>query len=758
MNLLRFARAHVAATALLSAAAACTSSTLSKPPARPVAAAFDPVAFSAKLHQGAVPPPVLASLTWLPKAEGTVDNATLRKQADRIMQLFALLPSQISAGQIEGATMRELAAILPAFVAAENSIDAASCDEDCLDVLNTFYTAVDQQGLRQGGFVRLVQSILGLTSSGNDDGQLGILFREVIAAMERAAPRHRYTAARLIAMTHDRARLVRVLKGINYPLRDAEEFELAAIAANEAIRDVEPSKLERSDIVTLGGSCYDALQLVCGDWALAQTNFKLHPSWDELDTNAARMALEEKRDAAKRVLEAQAATDVESVLATAKAELVLSRISAARTRLQQVSEAHPNEARAWSRLAEWESNYGDGDSAKIAALLDKAQRGVGQDANHYGFMFMQYYQRNINTVLRPYMQDPAHSIDLVKGAIRDLRAILEGWAKLEPRGTMFLRTINALEPHLATLGAQGDTLVPELFALVKELYAKYPNDIDVTIGAGFAARFELGTPWASKFLVEQAALHAGEAGLRLDLQTSTTLITAALLERNPAAVTAVLQRLATLRRSATTLAMRKERAIIDDLTLLVQLAQARMANPKTGISPALWTAARDSYQKAASDETDGDVAAHLWNNAAVALWAAGDHKAALEAWAQIKLKGDETDAKLAVRYNIAVATNDQAALANVAGSEISSDFNWAVARAAARRLNRGPSKTPVPTALAGARRVGATTRNLDGDLGLLSENAFQIGLGYSTRQGLNAPLTLSMTGWLLIDATETATN
>jgi hypothetical protein len=758
MNLPRFGRAKVVAAALLSAGVACTSSTASKSPARPVAPAFDPVAFSAKLYQGVVPPPVLAGIGWLPPAEGTVDNATLRKHADRIVQLLAILPSQISSGQLDGATIRELAAILPAFVAAEKNIEAASCDEECLDVLNTFYTAADQQALRQGGFVRLVQSMLGLASGGNssnDDNQLSALYRDVIAAIERAAPRHRYTAARLITTTHDRARLVRILNGINYPLRDAEEFELAAVAANEVVRDIEPSKLERSDIITLGGSCYDALQLVCGDWALAQTSLTLHPTWDELDANAARNALQEKRDAAKRVLDAQNAADVESVLATAKGEMVLGRIKAARTRLQKLGEAHPNEARAWSRLAEWEANFGDGDPAKIAALLDKAQHGVGQDANHYGFMFMQFYQNNINTVLRPYMQDPAHSIALVKGAIRDLRVILEGWAKLEPRGTMFLRTINALEPHLMTIGAEGDTLVPELFALVKELYGKYPTDIDVTIGAGFAARFELGTAWSTKFLAEQATLHAGEAGLRLDLQTSTTLITAALLERNAAAVTAVLQRLATLRRSATELAMRKERAMIDELLLLVQVAQARMATPKTGVAPALWGTVRDSYKKAASEESDAEVEAHLWNNAAVALWAAGDRKGALEAWAQIKLKGDETDAKMAVRYNIAVAANDQAALAKLAATELSSDFNWAVARAAARRLNRGPSKTPVPAALAGAQRPGATTRNLDGDLGVLSENAFQIGLGYSTRQGLNAPLTLSMTGWLLIDAAET---
>nr|MBP9085755.1 hypothetical protein [Kofleriaceae bacterium] len=303
--------------------------------------------------------------------------------------------------------------------------------------------------------------------------------------------------------------------------------------------------------------------------------------------------------------------------------------------------------------------------------------------------------------------------------------------------------IQILEPHLATLASTSGALVAEMFAMAKALYEKYPNDIEITAAAGFAARFELGTPWSFAFLAAQHKLHDTAPGLRLDLQTSSTMAIAALLDRNPKLVAALLARLATLQQTAIELAMRKELNVLRDLELVVRIAMLKLASWNNDDVAALWRLAAAYYQARATSEPDAKHVPSLWNNAAVAAWVAGDQVGVSTACAQLS-NVDSITAK----YNVAVMNNDLAALRRIAATIPASDSDWVVVRAAARRVTQGP----LPAALAGTSRPGATVHRLDGELGVVGEEAFEMGLGYSSRYGMNAPLSLTFVGWLLIDA------
>jgi hypothetical protein len=308
---------------------------------------------------------------------------------------------------------------------------------------------------------------------------------------------------------------------------------------------------------------------------------------------------------------------------------------------------------------------------------------------------------------------------------------------------VYLGAIKVVEPHLATLATTSDKLVAEMFAMIKALYEKYPNDIEITNGAGFAARFELGTPWSTAFLAAQTKLHATEQGLKLDVQTSGTMAVAALLERNPTQVAALLTRLKTLQQTAVEFAMRKERNILHELELAVRIAALRLVPLAPDAEAALWREAATYYQGQAAIETDTKHVPSLWNNAAVASWAAGDQVGARAALTNLSQVDNIT-----AKYNVAVMNNDQEALRRIAASAASTDSEWVVIRAAARRVTQGP----LPAALAGATRPGSKVRRLNGELGIVGDEAFEMGLGYSSRYGVNAPLSLTFVGWLLIDA------
>ncbi len=721
---------------------ACKPTASSTTPVLPVAAAFDAPTFAAALHQGPLPPAVLADLPWVQPVAGPVDAATLRSHVDQVASLFLALQLQVNAGRFNAPALEEILKLLPVVAAAELQMSQGTCNDECLQAMHGFYLVVDQQYLSQGPFITVLQTLLGITA-GQAGAQTLAVFKDLGAAIRRAGPRHLYVVAQLLKQPQQAERRRGLLRGVIRPLRDSERFDLASIAAKEVVQGIAPAALPLADTAIVGTTCYAAKQVACGDWALAQLTTNANATWDQLDANAERNMLREYKAALHVVVTTPTPSTPDAMLAVAKAEEDLGYFGAARARLTQIGQTFPSQARVWSRLAQLDASHGDDSPAHIAELMAKAQRGTGQDAGYFGFRLMQFYQAKMSTVLQPFLADPENSIGLVRDALMELRALVESWSKVEPRGLVYLGAINAVEPHLATLATTSEKLVAEMFAMIKALYDKYPNDIEITNGAGFAARFELGTPWSTAFLAAQTRLHATEPGLKLDVQTSGTMAVAALVDRNPKQVTALLTRLKTLQQTAVELAMRKELNILHELELAVRIAALRLTPSSADAAAALWREAATYYQAQATSETDPKHAPSLWNNAAVAAWAAGDQVGARAALTKLSQVDNIT-----AKYNVAVMNNDQDGLRRIAATTASTDSEWVVIRAAARRV----TKDPLPTELAGTARPGSKVRRLDGELGLVGDEAFEMGLGYSSRFGVNAPLSLTFVGWLLVDA------
>ncbi len=708
----------------------------------PVAAAFDTTIFAAALYQGPVPPAVLADLPWVQPVAGPVDAVTLRRNVDQVASLFLALQLQVNAGRFNAPAIEEILKLLPVVAAAELQMSQGTCNDECLQAMHGFYLVVDQQYLSQGPFISVLQTLLGITA-GQAGAQTLAVFQDLGAAIRRAGPRHLYVVAQLLKQPQLPERRRALLRGVIRPLRDNQRFDLASAAVNEVVHGIDAANLSLADTALVGATCYAAKQAACGDRALAQLTTKVNPTWDQLDANAERNMLREYKAALHVVVTTPNPSTPDAMLAVAKAEEELGYFDAARARLAQAGQNFPSQARVWSRLAQLDASHGDDSPAHIAELMAKAQRGTGQDAGYFGFRLMQLYQAKMSTVLQPFLADPENSIGLVRAALTELRALVESWAKVEPRGLVYLNAINVVEPHLATLATTSDTLVAEMFAMIKALYAKFPNDIEITNGAGFAARFELGTPWSTGFLAAQTRLHATEPGLKLDVQTSGTMAVAALVDRNSKQVAALLTRLKTLQQTAVELAMRKELNILHELELVVRIAALRLVPSRPDESAALWRAAATYYQAHANGETDAKHAPSLWNNAAVAAWAAGDQVGARAALTKLSQVDNIT-----AKYNVAVMNNNQDELRRIAAITASADSEWVVIRAAARRVIKGP----LPAVLAGTTRPGSKVRRLDGELGIVGDEAFEMGLGYSSRYGVNAPLSLTFVGWLLIDA------
>jgi hypothetical protein len=143
--------------------------------------------------------------------------------------------------------------------------------------------------------------------------------------------------------------------------------------------------------------------------------------------------------------------------------------------------------------------------------------------------------------------------------------------------------------------------------------------------------------------------------------------------------------------------------------------------------------------------------ASLLSNLAVAQLERGERARAIDLWRRAVAVGD-SEAEVA-RYDLAVATGDGTALEALVGTAGDEVKLLALGWLATNASDAGARKKHARRLARERKRAEATSvraRVLPGDAGVILRGAFQIGVGYSSAEGLQVALELWSTPWLVV--------
>jgi tetratricopeptide (TPR) repeat protein len=627
----------------------------------------------------------------------------------------------------------------------ERAVAAGDADPALLATLSLAYRGIYRLGWSHGSTVVQLARALGPDGGQPSSEQLGAELAAGRTLAERAAALQLHVTARVLR-EHPKH------PAVSEVLHDASQVKLAAGLYPEAValRQLaiarKGDRATGTDFAALALLCYRALDLPCADLA-RKTAEERGPGVADAATFKQRLA--ELDELAATAREAMApAQSFEQEVERGHLSLRLGRLNEAEATFAALRASHPNDARPLTGLAVLAIHRGLDISMVLPQI--RAARGLaGRDRR--------YHELALGTV--PALLIVEFTSRLAAGPSAELDALFEEVLELT-RGYREFDRARAAVLELLVKAARGafPSLVTGKRDAALALLRKLPDQ-----ALALTKQFpESGDTWRLLFFMTRVAAGQGRARTLV-----TTPVPPALLQRDP------------------DLRLQRARALVDlalaweDRTLLAAAVQAASELPASGDSPdaAIVRATLDAVSARAGDlaaaqraiavfvalatSSTGREQALALNNAAVLLAQVGDAKgpATLLAHAQ-----EAAPQEAPPKYNASALAFGHGAreglpqqfTASVEASAIAAlrlhARAWLVALADAGHGDGAALRREFAAALAD-EKAGEVFGNLwPGRWGVVEQNAQNVSVGYSTKEGLLLIDEVVPRWWLIVPA------
>jgi tetratricopeptide (TPR) repeat protein len=727
--------APTGAFALLAILAGCGGSSRSAPTAAsPPAAAdgeLDLAALARSIDPGEVPPLGEDAPPLLRQAFDASDGSSVP-----LDQLVSQAES-VAGALIVNATGIDLGRVMTlVYMADQMEHRMSRCELDCLAAAERVYAAADVPWLADpDAFLGELLSLAALTRTEMAPEQAKPIFDYLQRAFTRAPLRHRFVAARILRSAPASPAATAALRTLARRAEREGDYRLA-VQLRQTV--VARAPLGFDDLADLAGSCILAERIPCVQEAMVRARASSGGHPEKLGS------LERDLAATRRIIALAGAREEGAELERAHLLVDVGRRQQAIVLLDRLAAAHPRDARPLVGLARaW---FADAKTTRSGELVARARPLEHKEERFYELAIGLTFQRLMG-LFSGGSSDPDKVIASIVGALPQLQADVEELARFKPGVGGVLRVVVGRLKEGATLIGMTDAtarrkLLTALTAGALDealaLHARMPGDADVYRLLYLVARFTArpGATRAAAIEVPPGVTGRDElllmrAGLLYSFAVSWTDST------RIAEIDRTLEAL-----SATGSSGPVARVLRADTLAL----EARMLG-RAERWPDVATAYRALLEEAAPEERP-----RLQNNLGVALWESGDREGARAAWADALAAGEPHQVARLNQTATAEAA-DLAALDQIAdgsdrvGVQVQA-LHWKIARAKLRGAARRRAMAQA------ARLLGSTTVSdaSDGSTGVVLEESFNVGIGYSSRDRLLVQLSLGRAAFLLVPA------
>lgn len=699
------------------------------PPLQELVDEFDPGP-QPQLTEGL--PPWMFAMIGLSPTPTEPPEELLRRSADAQMQADALAESGI-ADNLEIVQAIRLTA--RAVVLAEQAAAAGSDDPSTLARLERVYAAVDVPLLAGdrnafAQFITLFAQVAAAEGAGpSDGGQLQQLAGVVQQAVRAAGPLHRHTTAALVRADPEHAGVPTALLTVAKARRGTGD-KLAVQLAKAAIarRGDAATPDEQLDLARV---CYDALDLACGDAAVAAG-----ASAKDAD------ALKKDGILARRIVELADANDFDGKLERAQAQLKLGRWTAAEADFKALRAAAPNDARPVTGLAKLAIET-EIDFIGASKIVDDA--GTLQNADE------DFYEIAIGTrataalaelIPQAIASDPRTMGALLTPLFERTQLDAAAYAALGNDDGAFLVLVldvgkTLLDQYVAGT-APSLRSVPALTQRIMQLQGKLPEHGHSYRLRMSAALFEADRATA---LAAVDAPASGPEAETLAIRHARALCDLAVTWSDPKLATRCFDAVTALPASAS-----QQQLLGDALVTSAQLTDS-----------ASWPGVAKALEPLLDDDMTPEDARTL-NNMGMALWRMGNKETAINAWT--------LSAQLAQEYGGVPQLNLIAAQADTNPTQASAAMRgltsedrqagvritalaWLHAWASGKKA-KAAAKATLTDTIAAEAKAGARPTLPDPYGGLLLQGSLQASFSYTARKGLDIQLDASGLPWAVM--------
>ncbi len=746
-------------------AASCTRTTTTrapgpetaptKPPAKP-----DPQLLA--VADAVDPGPQKPLLTALPGPLRGMLEAALGATTDREVATREIREALMNWDKLgtagEQLPMR-LLALGRGLVLAERAVAAGDSDAELLLALSRVYSILDLPifTMQQGIFQQVLQTAAKLAQSGaSKPGEIDLV--ALMAALkdmfERAGPLHRRTAAELLRKHGDHPEVPRVLGRLADDALRRDQYAQAVAWRQMAVARL-GAKVTASEQLELARTCYRALELACGDAALARgrdftgdekakAEHEKKLTWTEKTAKQARRAV---------ALAGESQPSLTTGLERGHLMIDLDRNADAEALFVGLKAKYPEDARPYGGLAKLAVQRG-GDFKAAAQQVALGKPLANKDREFYevalGTVGVNFFYEALPQIAEG-KQDVQAMATLM---LTDLRGYAEGLRAFDPARAavveLIVREVQTAMPALVSGdGTEALQTLRTLPAQVGPMAVKFPDSPDVRRLVLLAANFATDAETAlaavraplSPALAKDAALQLARASAWLDLALAWEKA-----EEMPAMVTAI----ADLRPVAGDHA----------LTALQAAALALRFNGQS--DKAAGEQAAELYAKLAR-EGPTELRAAALNNLGVLRAELGDPQKAIEHLSEALAQDDKAKtALLNLAALVLSVEGGQRTELNDAFAIVARDGMTATLRVQAEawrhvQAQRGAgdveqTRADFVAALAKERKSEFRGNLPLGRWGLLSSGSFQVSFFYSTTQGFEIRNALATTVWLFLPA------
>jgi tetratricopeptide (TPR) repeat protein len=724
----------IRALALTAILAGCGGGSSSAPAARPKPATegeLDLAALARSIDPGEVPPLSAGAPPMLAQAFEASSGANYSPEqlATEATSVGGALTG--SSGQID---LRRV--LMLVYLADQIERRMSECKIDCLAAAERIYAIADVPWLADPeAFLGQLLALSALAGQEMPAEQAKPIFEYLQRAFARAPLRHRYIAARILRTAPASEAATETLRSLaRRAARDGDYPQ--AVRLRKAVLARAP--LGFSDLLDLSSACLLAEELDCAVEALGRARATSGAEPERVTS------VERDMVATRRIRELASARGLDAALERAHLLVDVGRRQEATAALDRLAAANPRDARPLVGLARaWFSDA----KVKLASdLVARARPLDHKDERFYELAVGLTFQRLMGLLTGGAPNEEA-IVAAVVAHLPELRADVDQLARFKPGvGGVLQVVVGRLQEGAGLIGVKDVTERRKRLAALTAgamdealaLHARMPAEPDVYRLIYMIARF--------------AGRASGERAVALDIPPGVTgrddllLMKAGLLysfavswtdKERVAAITRTLDQLS---------AAGSTGPLARSLRVDAKVLEARMLGRAER-----WSELADAYRTLLHEGSDEDRS-RLANNVGVALWESGDKAGARGAWTEAVTAGDPHHV---ARLNLAATaeTPDLAALDQIAdgsdrvGVQVQA-VHWKIARAGLKGAARKRALKRAQGLLA-STTVGDAA---DGSSGVVLEESFNVGVGYSTRDRLLVQLYLGRSAFLLVPA------
>lgn len=607
------------------------------------------------------------------------------------------------------------------------------CDLDCLARAEQAYSALDIPWLAEpDAFLGQLIGLSSLMQRDVPENQGKAVLEYIRNIFARAPLRHRYVAVRILRRAPRSQAATATLRSLATRAERDGDYRLAVRLREAVLQRTAPTF---ADLGALAGACVLAERLPCVERTIGRARAARDPDQTRITGLETQLAL------SRRIGRMARARGLEQRLERAHLLVDVGRRREAIAEFDALQASHPRDARPVAgRARTW---FDETMTDKAVALVTKARALEHKDRHFYELAVGLSFQRIMDMA-----SSGADQLD--KGVIEylpELRGDVEGLARFVPGvGGVLQIVVARLQEGVALIKMTDpaerrkrlSSITRAALADAMALRERHPREPDVYRLIFLAARF--ASP-ARDYGAASTAIPAGvDQRDDLLLMQAGLLYSLAVSWRDGERVADIARALDAL--SPEGAASAPARMLRADTMVL----EARLLGRKT-----LWPKIAAAYRELAPDAAQEDRA-RIQNNLGVALWETGDRDGARAAWAEA-ITGGESHGVAQLNSTVSSDKPDLDLLDRIADNSDrigvrAQALRWKVARA---RL-KGASRRAALQKVAQILSTSSVDDAADGSAGVVLEESFNVGVGYSSRERLLVKLFLGRSASLLLPA------